>query len=424
MTTQTTFYLSQILGRKFFSTDGHIRGKVRDILVDLAALDPSPGKPVRPKVIAIKVNVGIHDRVFDFSSLELFQERNYSRILGTEIEEISTAYLTNVIWLKENILHRQVVDINGKKLEKVEDVRLVYIPSGTYAIAVDVGWSGWLRKHGLLAFTERLVGWLGIHFPMQQILWDDIESVDPVTSKLMLTKSTSKLSNLHPSDLADIIEDLDKTTRTYVFASLDEEHAADVLEEMEPDAQIQIIESLSLEKAADLLEKMDADEAADILDELEDHKAELLLKEMGKESSAEVRELLEYDDNEVGSIMNTEVYCLSSGLSAGEAISLIRKGQPEAVHINTVFVIDDDETFISAIPLADLVLANPSKTLAEIMEKQPVTVLDTDKIDTLAEIVSKYNLLSVPVINAQNQLEGMVLVEDIVEDLLSHRKTR
>lgn len=424
MTSQTTFYLSQVLHRKFLSADGTVSGKVKDILVDLAATDPSPGKPIRPKVIAIKVNTGVLDRVFDFSSLELIREKRSSRILATEIEEISTAYLSNVIWLKENILHRQVVDINGKKLEKIEDVRLVFIPSGTYAIAVDVGPSGWLRKHGMLSAVSRLSGLFGIHIPMQQILWDDIESVDPVTSKLMLSKSTSKLSQLHPSDLADIIEDLDKTTRTFVFASLDEEHAADVLEEMEPDAQVQIIESLSLEKAADVLEKMDADEAADILDELEDDKAELLLKEMEKESSNEVRELLEYEDGEVGSIMNTEVYCLSGSLSAGEAIALIRNGQPDSVHINTVFVIDDDELFISAIPLAELVLADPSKLLEEIMDKQPVTVRDTDDIDTLAEVVSKYNLLSVPVLNESKQLEGMVLVEDIVEDLLGRRKTR
>lgn len=221
MTTQTTFYLSQVLGRKFYSSDGTITGKVKDFLVDLSALDPSPGKPVRPKVIAVKVKVGMYERVLDFSSLEIIQEGRSSRLHGSEIEEISTAYLSNVIWLKESILYRQIVDINGKKLEKVRDIRLVYIPSGTFAIAVDVGFSGWLRKRGLLSITERLSGWIGINIPVQQILWDDIETVDIATSKLLLSKSTSKLSSLHPSDLADIIEDLDKATRTYVFTALD-----------------------------------------------------------------------------------------------------------------------------------------------------------------------------------------------------------
>ncbi|MFH1160994.1 MAG: CBS domain-containing protein [bacterium] len=424
MTTQKTFYLSQILGKKFFSLDGDVSGKILDFLVDLTPIDPSPDKPVRPKVIAVKVKVGAFERVFDFSALDIHLERGSTRLVGSELEEISKAYLTNVLWLKESILYRQIVDINGKKLEKVLDIRLVDLPSGTFAIAVDVGLSGWLRRLGMQQAAEKICSLFRIHIPTQQILWDDIESVDVATSKLLLSKSTSKLTALHPSDLADIIEDLDKATRTYVFTALDEEQAADVLEEMQPDAQVHIIESLSLQKAADLLERMDADEVADILDELEDDKAELLLKEMEKESSEEVRELMEYKDNEVGSIMNREFFALSSSITVGEAIDIIRKEQPEPVHTNTVFITDQTERLISSIPLAELIIADPSRTLEEIMTKKPITVLDTDKIDTLAEMVSKYNLLSVPVINEDNFLEGMVLIEDIVDDLLGRRKTR
>ena len=424
MTTQTTFYLSQILGKKFFSSDGNVTGKIKDFLVDLTPLDPSPDKPIRPKVIAVKVKVGMYERILDFSSHEIIRENRSTHIVGTEIEEISTAYLTNVLWLKESILNKQVVDINGKKLEKVWDVRLVYIPSGTFAIAVDVGFGDWLRRLGVLKPVEMMLSWFNIDIASKQVLWDDIESVDIATSKLLLSKSTSKLTTLHPSDLADIIEDLDKATRTYVFSALDEERAADVLEEMEPDAQVHIIESLPLEKAADLLEKMDADEAADIIEELKEKKAEELLEEMEDESSEEVRELLEYDDNEVGSIMNMEFVTLTSDLTVEEAISLIRKGQPEPVHINTVFVTEEDDKFLSAISLAELVISDPSKRLDEIMTKNPVTVFDKDKIDILAELISKYDLLSIPVINEEHQLEGMVLVEDVVEDLIDNRKTK
>jgi len=423
MTTQTTFYLSQILGKKFFSSDGNVTGKIKDFLVDLTPLDPSPDKPIRPKVIAAKVKVGMYERILDFSSFEIIHKNRSSYIIDPEIEEISTAYLTNILWLKESILNKQVVDINGKKLEKVWDVRLVYIPSGTFAIAVDVGFGGWLRRLGILKPVEKMLSWFRIDIASKQVLWDDIESVDIATSKLLLSKSTSKLTTLHPSDLADIIEDLDKATRTYVFSALDEEKAADVLEEMEPDAQVHIIESLPLEKAADLLEKMDADEAADIIEELHDDKAEELLKEMEDESSEEVRELLEYEDNEVGSVMNTEFFPLPADLTVEEAISLIRKGQPEPVHINTVFVTEQDDRFVSAIPLAELVITDPGKRLNEIMTKKPVTVLDKDKIDILPELISKYDLLSIPVINEHHQLEGMVLVEDIVEDLLDNRKS-
>jgi magnesium transporter len=424
MTSQTTFYLSQILGKKFISPDGNITGKILDFLIDLTPLNPSPNKPVRPKVIAVKVKVGIYVRVFDFSSLEVLREKGMTRIVCHEIEEISTAYLSNVMWLRESLLGRQIVDINGKKLEKVTDVRLVLIPAGTYAIAVDVGIAGILRRFGMLNVVDSFLSLIRQDLPSKLILWDDIEAVDLPDSKLWLSKSNTKLTTLHPSDLADIIEDLDKTTRTYVFAALNEEQAADVLEEMEPEAQVQIIESLSVEKAADLLEKMPADEVADILDELEKEKAEELLNEMERESSTEVRELLEYDSNEVGSIMNTDFFTLSPDQSVQEALRVIREGKPEPIHINTLFVVDKNEKFLAAITLAELVIADPSKTLSSIINENGITVKDTDRIDTLAALVSKYNLMAVPVINGEEKLEGMVLVEDIVDDLLDRRKTR
>lgn len=425
MTQRTTFYLSQILGKKFLSHDGHISGKILDFLIDLTPMSPSPEKPNRPKVIAVKVKVGRYERVFDFSSLELISEKGSSRIICHEIEEISTAYLSNVLWLKESILKKQIVDINGKKLEKVTDVRLVVIPSGTYAIAVDVGVEGALRWFGLVQAVEALERIIRRPIlPTRLILWDDIEAMDLATSKLWVSKSTTRLTTLHPSDLADIIEELDKHTRTYVFAALDEEQAADVLEELEPDAQIQIIESLPAEKAADVLEKMPADEVADILDELEEEKKEELLGKMEKESSEEVRELMEYEDKEVGSIMNTDIFTISPEKTVASVLEDLREAQPEPFHINTLFVVDKNNRLISSLSLAELVVADPSKLIGSIMTKDPVTVKDTDRLDTVAELVSKYNLMALPVINEDDKLEGMVLVEDIVDDLLDRRKTK
>jgi magnesium transporter len=425
VTARTTFYLSQILGKKFFSHDGHITGKIIDFLIDLTPIQPSPDTPRRPKVIAVKVKVGMYERVFDFSKLELVRETGSTRIICHEIEEISTAYLSSVLWLKESILNKQIVDITGKKLEKVTDVRLVVIPSGTYAIAVDVGVEGVLRWFGLVHIVEAIEHLIRRPIlPTKLILWDDIEAVDLATSKLWLSKATTKLTTLHPSDLADIIEELDKHTRTYVFAALDEEQAADVLEEMEPDAQVQIIESLPLGKAADVLEKMPADEVADILDELEDDKKEELLKEMEKESSEEVRELLEYEDKEVGSIMNTDIYTLSPGITVGTALEDLRRDRPEPIHINTLFVIDKNEKLLASLSLAELIIADPSKKISQVMKKNPVTVKDTDRLDTLAVLISKYNLMALPVISEDEKLEGMVMVEDIVDDLLDRRKTK
>jgi magnesium transporter len=168
---------------------------------------------------------------------------------------------------------------------------------------------------------------------------------------------------------------------------------------------------------------MPADEVADLLDELGEDTAEKLLNEMEKTSSAEVRELLEYPGNTVGSIMSTDFLTFSGELTVAETINELRRQQPEPVTFYSIFVVDKYDRLISAIALGELIICDPEKKLKDIVTKKAVAVYDNDKIDTLAELVSKYNLLAVPVINKELKMEGMVAVEDIVDDLLSSRKT-
>lgn len=424
MTSQTTFYLSQILGQKFISLNGEELGKIRDFCVDLTVWSGREAEPMRPKVVAVKVKTGGSELIYDFTSFEITRFKRKLRIICHEVNEISTENLPNRIWLADNILDKQIVDINGRKLVRVNDIRLVMIPSGTFALAVDVGIEGLLRRIGIEKPLQAALGPFKISIPGKLILWDDIETVDFSNSSIRLAISSSKLNTLHPSDLADIIEELDKVTRANVFALLDEEKAADVLEELEPHAQIHLVESLPLEKVADVLEKMPADEVADLLDVIEEDRAEELLKEMERESSEEVRELLEYPDKVVGSIMSTDFLTFSEEMTVEQTLMEIRKQRPEPSNIYAIFVVDKNERLLASISLMELVIADPGDTLKKIMKKKPVSVFDHDKVDTLAELVSKYNLLAVPVTNENMVMEGIVVVEDIVEDLLSKRKTK
>lgn len=424
MTSQITFYLNQILGKNYISDDGVTIGKIKDFLIDQTSVPGKEIEPIRPRVVAIKVKKGNDIRILDFSSFEIKKFKRKLRVTCLEVHDISPEAFTNSLWLAENILDKQIVDINGRKLVRVNDVRMVMIPAGTYAIAVDVGIEGLLRRIGIDKPIQTVLGPFKAGIPGKFILWDDIAAVDFSNANIRLSKSISRLNTLHPSDLADIIEDLDKATRTYIFASLDEEQAADVLEELETHAQIHIVESLPVGKVADVLEKMPADEVADLLDSLAEDKAEKLLEEMEKESSEEVRELLEYRDKYVGSLMTTDYYTFNENLTVGETLEELRKQQPEPAHIYSIIVVDQHERFLSAISLGELVIADPARQLKGIMKKNPISVFDHDKVDSLAELVSKYNLLSVPVINQNRMMEGIVVVEDIVDDLLSRRKTR
>jgi sporulation protein YlmC with PRC-barrel domain len=424
MTAQITFYLSQIIGAKIYDADGDSIGRIQDLVIRAVHPALPADETFRPMVIGVKSRIGGKTRFLKFSHIEVTRiEKKYIFSCKAQ-EDLTEKSFENTLLLKKNILDRQIVDINGHKLVRVNDIRLVSVSSGTFAIAVDVGTEGLLRRIGISGVVNKILSLTKKHLNANFILWDDVEAVDDANFNIKLSRSSTKLHTLHPSDLADIIEEMGKSSRAKVFESLDDEKAADVLEELEPYAQAHIIENLPLEKAADVLEKMPADEVADLLDVLEDDKAELLLNEMEKESSEEVRELMEYSGHEVGSIMTTDYLSFRETHTVGQTLNDLRRLKPEADMIYSLIVTDDNERLMATVSLRDLVISEHNVTLDSIMQLDPISVFDDDKIDSLAEIISKYDLLAIPVTNKDMKMEGMVVIDDIVEDLLDRRKTK
>ncbi|MCU0474272.1 MAG: CBS domain-containing protein [Bacteroidales bacterium] len=422
MTSLTTFYLSGIIGKEAFGADGDAIGIIRDMLIN--AVPSGQNDPNQQLVIGVRLKINKETRFYSFNTFRVVKAREVINVTCTDLNELSSEEVGNGLLLKENILDKQIVDLNGRKLVRVNDVRLATLPAGTFAIAVDIGIEGLLRRIGISMPIKKVLSLFKISIPAKFILWDDVQAIDFSNLNIKLSKSYAKLHTLHPSDLADILEDLGKKSSTSVFSALDEEKAADVLEELETHTQIHIIESLPVNKAADVLEKMPADEAADILDELEDDKAELLLKEMEAESSQEVRELLEYADNLVGSIMTTDYLSFTGTKTVEEVLRELRIKKPESSELYNLFVVEKDDKLIGTFNLRDLVVAEPSTTINQIMKSEPVSLYDDQKTTAIAEIVSKYNLLAVPVIDQNDQLQGMVVVDDVVEDLISERRTK
>jgi len=422
MTSLTTFYLSGIIGKEAFGADGDAIGIIRDLLVN--AVPSGQNDPNQQLVIGVRLRIKKETRFYSFKSFRVVKAREMLNVSCLGLIELSNEEVENGLLLVENILDKQIVDLNGRKLVRVNDVRLATLPAGTFAIAVDIGIEGLLRRIGISLPIKRSLSLFNINIPAKFILWDDVQAIDFSNSNIRLSKSYAKLHTLHPSDLADILEDLGKKSSMSVFSALDEEKAADVLEELETQTQIHIIENLPVNKAADVLEKMPADEAADILDELEDEKAEMLLKEMDIESSQEVRELLEYDDDLVGSIMTTDYLSFSASKTVEEVLQELRFKKPEASELYNLFVTETNDELIGTFNLRDLVLAEPKLSVSQIMKSEPVSLFDDQKTRAIAEIVSKYNLLAVPVVDRNNLLQGMVVVDDVVEDLINERRTK
>ncbi|MFA6570852.1 MAG: CBS domain-containing protein [Bacteroidota bacterium] len=415
MASVSTFYLSRIIGCKVISENQKAVGKLQDLVVDL--------NYIRPRVIAAQVKFGNQRIMLLPQPLSLFKNNGQYEITCSHLEETIIPE-ENVLYLAKHILDKQIVDIDGKKLERVNDLRLATLESGTYVIAVDVGMEGLFRRLGIAKPIKRIAKLFKINLPTDMILWDDIATISMSHEGIKLAKEQSKLSTLHPSDLADIIEDLDHKTQLALFASLDDEQAADVLEELETEAQVNLLESMSVEKAADVLEKMPADEVADILDDLDEEKAEELLNEMEDEASEEVRELMEYPENTVGSLMTTEHLAFKEHMTVEETIAELRKTQPASDSIYYLYVLDDFERLVATVSIRDIIVSMPDTKLSDIMNTNVIEVNDTDKIDSLAEIISKYNLLAIPVVDEDKKMLGMVIIDDVVFTLLKTRRRK
>ncbi|WP_320051953.1 magnesium transporter MgtE N-terminal domain-containing protein [uncultured Acetobacteroides sp.] len=423
MTTITTFYFSRVVGCKVFDVHKNCLGKVVDFVMDLSQAATIDGEPFRPQLNALLLKHKGKKFYISFTEISVAKAEGRYLIFIDGASQIDPSFASETLLLGQGFLDQQIVDLNGRKVVRVNDIRMVSLSNAIFAIAVDVGIEGLLRRLGVVKQVAAILKIFNIGTSSHFILMDDVAAVDNSSFNIKLSKTASKLDKLHPSDLADIIEDLGKDSQTSIFSSLDEEIAADVLEELEMHEQIHIIESLSVEKAADVLEKMPANEAADILDELEADKAELLLKEMETESSEEVRELLEYPDNSVGSFMTTEVLSFTPDVSINTVLDQIRETKPEMDMLYNIFVVDAKERLVATVSLRDLIVSQPDMLLKDVMKCDPISVYDTEKIDSLAEIVSKYNLLSIPVTNEDDQLEGMVVIDDVVEDLVGKRRT-
>lgn len=408
----STFYLSRIMGSRILGDGGAPIGKIADLAVDRSADE-------HPKLVGVLLRDG---RLLDSSAIDIIKDNGQYVFSCKEARSIELSG-DNILFLDRDVQDRQIVDTDGRKVVRVNDLRFAITSGGTFLIAVDVGLEGLMRRLGVAKPFKDILKVFGLSLPSKLILWDDVETIDTSRPGIRLSKQSSKLLTLHPSDVADIIEELDRTSQNSVFATFDEERAADILEEMEPEARVNIIESMPEAKAAVLLEKMPSDEVADIIDALHDDKAEKILKTMNRETSDEVRELMEYPEDTVGSIMSTDFISFSMDFTVNDVLTKLRAVKPEEDMLGSLYVVDRNERLTATVSLRDLVVSEPDARMSSIMNREFISVYDDDDIETLTEIIDKYNLLAVPVTDKDDFLLGNVVVGDVVDNLL-HSKHR
>ncbi len=321
----------------------------------------------------------------------------------------------NEILLKADLLDKQIVDIEGRKVIRVNDVSLDEIGGRLRVVAVDVGAAGLLRRLGIETISRALARNVRRSIPERYIDWEDVDPVESTIASVRLRVPHAKLAELHPADLADIIEDLTPRDRLGVLATLGDEALADVVEEMEPDTQVEVLEDLEPARAADILEEMSPDDAADLVADLSDRSRDEILALMEADEAAEVRDLLAFPEDSAGGMMTTELVAVPATLTAAQTIERLRALEPDAETIYYVYVIDDEERLVGVLSLRDLIVAQPETRIADVMIDEPVAVGVLEPAESVAETIAHYNLLACPVVDDDGRLIGIVTVDDAID---------
>jgi magnesium transporter len=339
-------------------------------------------------------------------------------------DEHLTPYHSDEYMLRmvRDLLDQQIIDAEGRKVVRVTDV--TFDPrheDGSDVLnvfEVDIGIRSVFRRLFQGVLPRKLVRRLQGPIRPNSIRWEtcSILEADP-QRRLRLNIDNRLLEEMHPADLADIVEDLSPDDREAIFETIDSEMAAETLSEVDPDIQASILESLETEKAADIVEEMSPNEAADILAELEHETSEEILEEMEPEPKTEVRELLEFKEDSAGGLMNTEYVALPENATVADAMSAIRANEEILETLNTIFLVDSNEHLKGSVPLAKLFIASGSTALRDLASENLIQV-DVDETQSrVTEIFDKYSLLTLPVVDEHGRLSGAITADDIISVL-------
>ena len=405
-------YLSKLLNQKVWDVFGRVIGRLDDVLVNNT-------EQTMPPIIAILVkNTSSGDELIDANSVATLWP---SITLNRRGEEPLIYHPTgHELYLKQRVLDQQIVDTEGKRLVRVNDLQLARKDHSFYLTGVDVGGLGLVRRLGmdnLVKSTAKLFHKKTIN---NVIPWEDVASIEH-DDPLRLKVSRDRLVQMEPADIAAILDDLDHHTSKAFLEGFTDEQLADTLEESSVEIQQVVLSHLEPERAADILEEMQPDEAADILADMESVKSEELLNLMEDDDEEDMRTLLRYQEDSSGGIMTTEFAWVPGDFTVEEALHHLRTNEDvlEDEFMFYVYILDENKHLKGVLTLRDLVTSPLDAPLSNWFNDHTFTVSPYESQDEAAYLVAKYNLMAVPVIDPDtNEMIGIVTVDDALDTVL------
>ena len=401
-------YLSQMLGKPVVDASGEKIGTISDLAISTGEMFP------RITSLAFKGPGNVPFMISWRKYVDDFSEEGIS--LKVESKDIRFSYLQpEEVLLARDLLNKQIVDTQGLKVVRVNDLKLSVSGTQLRLLGAEVGVRGILR--GLHPLLERAVLAIAKAFnhPIDEriIAWNYMDLLDRDLSDVQLSVTHKLLDELHPADVADILEQLDPQQRANVFKHLDGEQASDAIAEMEDELQADFIEEMDETRAARVLGDMDPDDAADIVRDLPYEKAETLLRLMGVEDAIEIRRLLGYRDGTAGGMMTTQYVAVKSTATVHEAIETLREADEDDMpSVHYVYVLDDDERLVGVVSLRTLVLKSDTAVMGDIMYDEVISVTPEEEEDDVVADIFKYELTAMPVVDENGVMLGIITVDD------------
>src|SRR5450759_2212664 len=403
-------YLTRMLGKPVIDAAGDEIGTINDIAIATGEVFPRVtslafrGPDKTPFMLYWRKYV----EEFDGDSIKLNARRPELRFSYQQPDEVLLA---------RDLLSRQIVDTQGMKVVRVNDLKLSDSRNQLRLLGAEVGVRGVLRGIApwLESSVDAVVRLFGGQLPETLIAWNYMDLVERDLSDVKLSVTHKRLHELHPADVADVLEQLTAGQRAKVFEHLDNDQAAEAISELEDELQADVLDDLTDERASDILEIMDPDDAADIIGDLPYDKAGTLRRLMGVREARQVRKLLGYKEKTAGGIMTPEVTTVTEDMTVQQVIEYLRTGAAEHEHIYYVYVTGNRRALEGVVSLRDLIVSAPDTLIADILERDVFTVGPDDDQEDVADTMSKYDLLALPVVDEAGRLLGMVTVDDALD---------
>lgn len=339
------------------------------------------------------------------------KKRDIEIHLNCKLDELNIQFEKESDLLVSNLLDKQIVDVKGQKIVRVNDVLLGKVANKFCVVAVCVGTRSLLRVLGVSG-KNKIIGEERI------IPWASVENLHEELHDLHLTHQKDKIADLHPSDIADIIEDLSHNERVLIFDSLDKHKAVKTLIEVEPDVQTSFLKNLKIARTIDILEDMPANEAADILSLMPNAKIRGILNSMKQVKAKRIREILQYPEESAGSIMHTDFIAIQENFTAQQTINYLRKIKPTSEKIYHLYVVNKDNKLLGVLSIRSLLTAGPKEKIRPFMKTRLAKVKENTSKKDVAHTLTKYNLFVLPVVDKNNTLKGVVKADEVLEEIM------